>query len=478
MTHNSAALLSVSLILAFTVVSHGASIITTNGTQFVDDVGRVVVLRGLNLPADAKLPDFMPLKVKTPLHVMQLYGANVARVLFTWEAFEPNRGNYSMEYLDYYLGLVEALYKQGVYTLVDMHQDFYSRWLNKGCGEGFPQWAVLVNPLLTKPPTNGVFCTAWILQGPFDLSTWLNWYMFYQGSEGVRNSFLDMWEYLAERFADNPAILGYDMLNEPFGDEVKQISPLYEDIAARIRKHDQKAILFIEPQIYAGAGGDIALKQPTFSNYAMAAHYYGQTRKKFVVFPFDGVIKRWKAQMDSWNAPLWFGEFGANNDPNPDNVQFQAPNYIAMVYDELDKYLLGGTQWGWTDNWTPANHDGWNQENFSITDQRRQIRSNYAIRAYPQAIAGTPGTFKIDSKYRVLDLDWVVTDAALSQGSRGATTEIFAPVQGFFQVATVSDLQIKVTSSVKCTYAADLLMLNCLATQPGNVTLHIEPVSL
>lgn len=73
----------------------------------------------------------------------------------------------------------------------------------------------------------------------------------------------------------------------------------------------------------------------------------------------------------------------------------QAPNYIAMVYDELDKYLLGGTQWGWTDNWTPANHDGWNQENFSITDQRRQIRSNYAIRAYPQAIAGTPGTFKV-----------------------------------------------------------------------------------
>ena len=59
------------------------------------------------------------------------------------------------------------------------------------------RWAVLVNPLLTKPPTNGDFCTAWILQGPFDLSTWLNWYMFYQGSQGVRNSFLDLWEYLA-----------------------------------------------------------------------------------------------------------------------------------------------------------------------------------------------------------------------------------------------------------------------------------------
>ena len=52
----------------------------------------------------------------------------------------------------------------------------------------------------------------------------------------------------AEKFADNPGIVGYDMLNEPFGDDALQISPLYEDVAARIRKHDKKAILFVEPQ--------------------------------------------------------------------------------------------------------------------------------------------------------------------------------------------------------------------------------------
>ena len=55
----------------------------------------------------------------------------------------------------------------------------------------------------------------------------------------------------AEKFADNPGIVGYDMLNEPFGDEALQISPLYEDVAARIRKHDTKAILFVEPQASA-----------------------------------------------------------------------------------------------------------------------------------------------------------------------------------------------------------------------------------
>ena len=66
------------------------------------------MLRGLNLPINAKLPDFMPLKNKTALEALPLYGTTIARVLFSWEAFEPERGQYSMDYLDYYLGLVEV----------------------------------------------------------------------------------------------------------------------------------------------------------------------------------------------------------------------------------------------------------------------------------------------------------------------------------------------------------------------------------
>lgn len=59
---------------------------------------------------------------------------------------------------------VQTLYSQGILTIVDMHQDFYSRWLNLGCGEGFPRWAILVDPILQKNPWNGPTCVAWILQ--------------------------------------------------------------------------------------------------------------------------------------------------------------------------------------------------------------------------------------------------------------------------------------------------------------------------
>ncbi len=73
----------------------------------------------------------------------------------------------------------------------------------------------------------------------------------------------------------------------------------------------------------------------------------------------------------------------------------QAPNYISMFYDELDQRLLGGTQWGWTDDFNDKTKDGWNAENFSIVDQRRNMRPNFAVRPYPKAIAGNPGQFKV-----------------------------------------------------------------------------------
>ena len=66
-----------------------------------------------------------------------------------------------------------------------------------------------------------------------------------------------------------------------------------------------------------------------------------------------------------------------------------------MFYDNLDAHLLGGTQWGWTDDYNPVTKDGWNMENFSIVDQRRNLRSNFAVRPYPRMIAGVPGLFKV-----------------------------------------------------------------------------------
>ena len=58
---------------------------------------------------------------------------------------------------------------------------------------------------MEKQPLNGHTCIAWILQGPLDFSSELNWALFYAGADGVRDRFLDLWEFLAS--ATRPLLL-------------------------------------------------------------------------------------------------------------------------------------------------------------------------------------------------------------------------------------------------------------------------------
>ncbi|MDX9722422.1 MAG: cellulase family glycosylhydrolase [Myxococcota bacterium] len=57
-------------------------------------------------------------------------GFNSVRLIMNWEAIEPQqRGVYDAAYLDYYEQLVAIARRHGLYVLVDMHQDIFSRHL-------------------------------------------------------------------------------------------------------------------------------------------------------------------------------------------------------------------------------------------------------------------------------------------------------------------------------------------------------------
>ncbi len=64
-----------------------------------------------------------------------------------------------------------------------------------------------------------------------------------------------MWTHVAKRFKDTPNVIGYDLMNEPYGGtyvwpgfETFQLQPFYERVINRIRTADQDTWLFIEPQ--------------------------------------------------------------------------------------------------------------------------------------------------------------------------------------------------------------------------------------
>lgn len=133
----------------------------TKGEFFVDKYQRTVLLRGINLGGDSKVPypnggtfqptDFsdhktvsfigrpFPLK-EADQHFLRLkdWGFNCLRLLITWEAVEhQGPGEYDEDYLDYFESIVKKACEYGFYIFVDFHQDVWSRMTG---GDGAPGW--------------------------------------------------------------------------------------------------------------------------------------------------------------------------------------------------------------------------------------------------------------------------------------------------------------------------------------------------
>ena len=62
---------------------------------------------------------------------------NLVRLGVMWEGVEREEGKYDDAYLDKIETLINKLGKQGIYTLVDAHQDVFARSI---CGEGIPDF--------------------------------------------------------------------------------------------------------------------------------------------------------------------------------------------------------------------------------------------------------------------------------------------------------------------------------------------------
>jgi endoglycosylceramidase len=184
----------------------GAGVTAGPGRWFKDAGGRTLILRGVNIAADAKLPNFQPVTDLAALDALPARGVSVVRLLFTWEAYEPAPGAYDGAYMAYIKSIVAHLHSLGVLTIVDMHQDAYARSLGKGCGDGFPGWAVPAAAAAarslqpTPPPAANTAanagtkrCASWLLAALLDVPTGMAWKGFYEDEGGARSAFVAVW---------------------------------------------------------------------------------------------------------------------------------------------------------------------------------------------------------------------------------------------------------------------------------------------
>ncbi len=127
-----------------------------------------------------------------------------------------------------------------------------------------------------------------------------------------RRETIALWTHLAARYAAEPTVLGYDLLNEPispYADEDylnPKLEDLYRDIATAIRAVDPNHILFLEGAQWSS--NFAVFGRPFAKNVAYSYHMFWAS-------PTRTSIARLLDFANANNVPLLLGETGELSDP-------------------------------------------------------------------------------------------------------------------------------------------------------------------
>ena len=455
----------------------------TGLARVVDSHGRTVLLKGVNVDgivdywdADQKHPP-APEKLKPPypsnparyahgrcppdnrrvegvvtcqfdFDQMRPLGYDVIRLNLSWSLLEPRPGKIDATYMNRIAQVVRWARARGIYVVLDMHQDAWSKFVytrGEPCVgdfqsirgfDGAPLWA----SRYTSP--------ACALHGVRELDPavaeqfqkfWLNAPA--PDGLGLEDHYTSVLVALAKRFRRNPAVAGYELMNEPqpgFNappgeSDATELFPYWgravDAVVAQVKGFKQ--LFFVEPNVERNVT-DAREAPPapwsTFSSYpnvVYAPHIYTgvfTADQEVASQRFQPMEDGYQAAMDdakSLGLPLWIGEFG--NNPSDDNT------LLPEHYTLQDKYLLGGALWLWKENANDTNASffwGVYGPPFGRgTPQRKRIL--LTSRATPLTTAGTLLSVRYSPSGRSFDIRGI--SRRVRKGDRRRATVVFVP---------------------------------------------------
>lgn len=219
-----------------------AQFVTTKDGRFLDPEGRQIILHGVNIVDKSRERNYLSWHGQEEFSRMREWGFNCVRLGIFWDAVEPEPGRYDDEYLAGVDRRVQWAKENGIYVLLDMHQDLFSA---KFGGDGAPEWATLDDG---KPHIHpGTIWSAAYFTSPAVQTAFDNFWANKPASDGVgiQDHFAKAWQHVARRYAHEPAVIGYDVFNEPFpGSEILQDFQLKMQAAAEAfaEKQDGRAL--------------------------------------------------------------------------------------------------------------------------------------------------------------------------------------------------------------------------------------------
>ena len=154
-------------------------------------------------------------------------------------------------------------------------------------------------------------------------------YPFLMISEASQARTAYMWKKIAERYRDEPTVLGYDLLNEPiphfegYDTLNHRLEPIYKQIVDSIRTVDQNHLIYL--------GGS-----QWNTNFTPLGEPFddklGYTFHKYWMPPKQEAVQEYVDFREKYNVPIYMGESGENED----------------AWVEEFRTLLDENEFGWT----------------------------------------------------------------------------------------------------------------------------------
>ncbi len=265
---------------------------------------------------------------------MAAMGANVLRIPFNYRHFE--RDDRPFEYLDEGFQRLDQAFawcaQHGIYIVLDFHA--VPGWHN-------PDWH----------------------------SDNAHIHILLYGHKLFQDRFVGLWEQMARRYKDHPALAGYDLMNEPLTlleyerydtshHDWEALNAIYRRAAAAIRAIDPDHLLFVEGDTFATEfdGLDVGFDD----NLVVSTHnYIPATTAGDAPYPgpIDGMY--WNRDIIAaefgmhsgirlafkHHKPIFSGEFGVWHGGHPEALPFRA----AALDDQLGVFDSAGIHWAiWT----------------------------------------------------------------------------------------------------------------------------------
>ena len=369
---------------------------------------------------------------------MAALGFNSLRLPLSWSLLEPVRGQFSQSYIDRAAQVVDWARALGMYVIIDMHQNAYSRYVGQGNGvdlaynSGAPAWATLTDGLPSQ-----VLLDSQREVNPAVFEAFNN---FWYNRGGIQDEYIAAIGVLAKRFKDDSAVAGYSVFNEP--QPGWNLSPGFEDLLlfpfyrrvidavtgvpdglpcptgifmpafcgyADLGIHDLRQMFFLEPGLVREITDfptHLGLPVSSYPNLVLSVHAYthGYTPDALIAhqdpnhatYPWGGYDQTYELglrETKAINAAFFVSEFG--NDPKNDTL------LLANETLEQEKRDVGFAFWSWKENGGSSSWGVFNPPSSGISPLPssgclRIQRERLLARVYPRASSDPALSYRYD----------------------------------------------------------------------------------